>query len=271
MDSAFRKHWPEYCMEAALLGAFMISACAFAVILYHPDSTVGNTIESDLLRRCLMGVAMGATAVALIYSPWGKQSGAHMNPALTLTFWRLGKIAPTDAACYIVFQSLGGALGVLTVRMVANDALAHPAIHYVATTPGAWGEIAALAGETVISFTMMFAVLASNAVAPVAPYTGIIAGTLVMLFITFEAPISGMSINPARTFASAVVSGDWRGFWIYVAGPLVGMSAAAELFPRVRTWSGESCAKLHHRNHKRCIFCEYQHSRRKRTAGHTAH
>src|SRR6201997_3928454 len=89
--SAATNHWPEYLMEAACLGLFMVSACSFTVLLQHPGSIVRQMIPSAFLRRALTGVAMGLTAIALIYSPWGKQSGAHFNPSVTLTFFRLGK------------------------------------------------------------------------------------------------------------------------------------------------------------------------------------
>ena len=75
MLRAIRQHWPEYLMEAAGLGFFMISACAFAVFLTHPRSPVLAWIESAVVRRSLMGLAMGCTAIAIVYSPWGKQSG----------------------------------------------------------------------------------------------------------------------------------------------------------------------------------------------------
>jgi aquaporin Z len=85
-------------MEAAGLGLFMLSACAFTALLYHQCSLIGRSLESQILRRVLMGLAMALTAVAIIYSPWGRRSGAHLNPAVTLTFWRLGKVAGWDAA-----------------------------------------------------------------------------------------------------------------------------------------------------------------------------
>src|SRR5947209_10287552 len=77
-------HWPEYLIEAAGLGLFMLSACTFGVLLEHPMSPVSAWIESPMARRALIGIAMGLTAIGIVYSPWGKRSGAHLNPALTL-------------------------------------------------------------------------------------------------------------------------------------------------------------------------------------------
>jgi len=92
MADALRHHWPEYVIEAAGLGLFMVSAFMFGALLEHPASLAHQAIPDPLARRFLMGLAMGATAVGIIYSPWGKQSGAHINPSVTLTFLRLGKI-----------------------------------------------------------------------------------------------------------------------------------------------------------------------------------
>src|SRR6185437_2275530 len=100
MLAALKSHWPEYLMEAGCLGLFMISAFAFGSLLEHPASPVHRAIPHPLLRRSLMGLAMGTTAICIIYSPWGKQSGAHINPATTLTFYRLGKISRPDAILY---------------------------------------------------------------------------------------------------------------------------------------------------------------------------
>jgi len=89
-------------MEAAETGSFMVSACVFGVVLEHPASPVHKAIGNPNERRALMGLAMGLTAVAIIYSPWGKQSGAHFNPAVTLTFLRLGKVKRTDAVFFMM-------------------------------------------------------------------------------------------------------------------------------------------------------------------------
>src|SRR4029453_13228598 len=82
--AALRRHWPEYLMEAAGLGVFL-PACLFTTLLEHPGSPVRQGIAAPVLRRVLMGLAMGATAVGIVYSRWGQPSGAHPNPSVPLT------------------------------------------------------------------------------------------------------------------------------------------------------------------------------------------
>jgi aquaporin Z len=84
------------------------------------------------------------------------------------------------------------------------------------------------------------------------------AGTLVFLYITFEAPLSGMSINPARTLASAWPSGIWTSGWLYFTAPVLGMLLAAQIYLLVAHASARACPKLHHGLKQRCIFCGHQ-------------
>src|SRR5882724_5998810 len=121
MGDTLRKHWPEYLMEACELGIFMVSASVFTILLYHPSSPALQAIPNEFIRRILMGVAIGGTLVALVYSPWGKQSGAHMNPAFTLVFLHLRKVAPWDAAFYAIAQFGGGLTGILLVAGVSSN------------------------------------------------------------------------------------------------------------------------------------------------------
>jgi aquaporin Z len=251
-------HWPEYGMEAALLGLFMVSACAFTVLLEHPASPARQGIADPFFRRALTGCAMGATAIALIYSPWGKQSGAHFNPAVTLTFWRLGKVARRDAGAYVASQFVGGALGVLLSAAALGPLLAHPVVRYAVTIPGPGGVALAWVAELTITFVLMSVVLHATNRPRVARYTGLLVGLLVAGYITFEAPLSGMSMNPARTLASALGARDWTALWVYFTAPPLGMLAAAEAYLRVRGAGAVFCAKLHHQNARRCIFCEHQ-------------
>jgi aquaporin Z len=230
-------HWPEYLIEAAGLGVFMVSACAFGTLLEDPGSVLRQwwpaLLTDPFLRRCLMGLAMGATAVAILYSPWGKRSGAHINPAVTLCFWRLGRIGSTDAVAYVVFQFLGGTVGVLLSATVVGAGLSHPAVNYVVTVPGREGVVVALLSEVAICFVMMSSVLTLSSYSRLQHFTGLACATLLALDIAFESPLSGTSLNPARTFASAAVAGVWTDAWIYFVAPPLGMLAAAEMHARL--------------------------------------
>ena len=246
-------------MEAAGLGIFMISACAFATLLEYPGSPVHQGLPNPFLRRTLMGIAMGLTAIGIIFSPWGKQSGAHINPAITVTFFRLGKIEPWDAFFYVGAQFLGGVAGVLLATAVLGALLAHPSVNFVATLPGPGGAGIAFLAEFVISFGLMLVVLIASNTPNLARYTGLFAGVLVATYITVEAPHSGMSMNPARSFGSALPPQLWQFLWIYFTAPPLGMLLAAELYIRARGIQQVICAKLHHHNDKRCIFhCGYK-------------
>jgi aquaporin Z len=252
---SLRAHWPEYLMEAALLGAFMVSACVFGALYEFPQSPVHQAIHSSLLRRLLMGVSMGMTAIAIIYSPWGKQSGAHINPSVTVTFFRLGKIKFWDAVFYMASQFTGAIVGVLGVAYFLGREVSDPAVRYVVTVPGEHGVWIALLAESFIAFILMSVVLHASNHHKFERFTGIFAGLLVATYITLEAPFSGMSMNPARTLGSAVPAEVWDGLWVYLTAPPLAMLAAAEVYLWRSGKLAVKCCKLHHNNDKRCIFC----------------
>jgi aquaporin Z len=259
MTDALQKHWPEYLMEAAELGLFMFSACAFTVLLYHPSSPVAQTIHDGVWRRLLMGTAMGSTAIAIIFSPLGKRSGAHFNPSVTWTFFRLGKIEARDAAFYTLFQFGGGIAGIMLASLTLGKLVAHQSVNYAPTLPGRGGPIIAFFAELLISFILMSVVLRVSNTKRIARWTGIFAGALVATYITIESPISGMSMNPARTFSSALGAHLWMSLWIYFVAPPLGMLLAAEVYRRLNASRTVACAKLHHHNNTRCIFrCNFE-------------
>ena len=259
MFHALRRHWPEYLIEAAGLGTFMISACVFTVLLMHPASPLALRIADPLWKRAVIGIAMGLTAIALIYSPWGEQSGAHFNPSVTIAFFRLGKIAPADAFFYVVSQFTGAVVGVLICVVLLRRWLSDPQVNYAITTPGQRGATVAWVSEFLISFLLMTTVLVSSNSKRLAALTGVFAGVLVAAYITVEAPLSGMSMNPARTLGSALPAHAWKGWWIYFTGPPVGMLVAATIYTKLRGAHSVICAKLHHGEGERCIFnCGYR-------------
>jgi aquaporin Z len=254
-------HWPEYASEGVGLGLFMISACTFGTVLTHPESPVVRLVRNPTLLRALMGMAMGSTAAALIYSKFGKRSGAHLNPSTTLTFLRLGKVAPIDALIYISAQFAGAILGVYASSIAIGRWLAHPAVDYVVTLPGPYGQFWAFFAESTITFLLMSVILRVSNKPKLNRYTGLFAASLVMIYISIEAPISGMSMNPARTFGSALSAANWTAIWIYFTAPPLGMLLAAQFYVRSRGRGQPGrvlCAKLYHDNRERCIFrCDY--------------
>jgi len=199
---------------------------------------------------------MGLTAIGLIYSPWGRRSGAHLNPAVTLAFLRLNKMHPLDALGYILAQFCGGLMGVFAVRLLLGASFSSPPVAWVVTLPGSAGPLAAFVAESVISAGLMYTVLRVSASRRSAAWTGVTAGALIALYVTFEAPISGMSMNPARSFASAAPAGNWQQLWIYFVAPVLGMQAGAQL--HLLRNGRTACAKLMHTPLERCIHCGFE-------------
>jgi aquaporin Z len=263
--TALRCHWPEYVMEGAELGLYMLAACMCVGLFQYPTSPIHQALPDPTLRRVLLGMAMGGTAIGIIYSPLGQRSGAHLNPAVTLTYFRLGKVAFWDAAFYAAAHFTGGLLGVGLARVALGELLAHPSVRYAVTVPGRSGVGVAFLAEAVISFLQMSLVLRFSNTPRLARLSGLCAGAMVATYISLEAPYSGMSMNPARTFASALPAQIWAALWVYFTAPPLGMLVAAELYVRQHGLHQVLCAKLHHHNTKRCIF--HCHWRQESVAG----
>jgi len=181
-----------------------------------------------------------------------------MNPAFTLNFFLLGKIERWDAAFYSIAQFIGGAAGVLASALLAGAPVRHSSVNYAVTITGSGGPAVAFAAEFVISFALMSTVLVVSNNKRLSRFTGFFAGTLLVLYITLEAPLSGMSMNPARTLGSALSAHEWTALWVYFSAPPLAMVLAGQLY-RLRLGANRVfCAKLHHHNNERCIFrCNY--------------
>jgi aquaporin Z len=247
-----RTTWRAWLAEATAIGAFMIAALVCTVAIEHPASPLRQLVADATARRALMGLAMGSTAIALIYSPLAAVSGAHMNPAVTLAFVRLGRLGWADAAAYVAAQCAGATVATWAAARVLGRWASDPAVNFVATQPGAAGAAAAGAAEATIAFLMCALVLAVSSRPATMRLTGLAAGTFVMAAIVVEAPLSGMSMNPARSLGPAIVSGQFPAFWIYVLAPIAGMQLAAGLHA---AGARRGCPTLHHPPRARCVFC----------------
>jgi aquaporin Z len=230
VSRALALHWPEFLIEAFALGTFMVSASVVTTALEYPGAFLRQAIGNGALRLGLIGIGMGGTAVALMYSPWGQRSGAHMNPAVTLAFLSLKRIAPVNALLYILAQFVGGYVGVLLCELVLGTPFRAPPVEYIVTVPGPPGAAIAFGAEFAIAFIMMFAILMISNDARWSRYAGVAAGVLISAYVLCESPLSGFSMNPARTFASALPAHVWRGLWIYFSAPVIAMWLAARAF-----------------------------------------
>lgn len=224
---AFRQNWSRYLMEGAELGIFMSVALLLALGLEYPLSRLHQAIPSPLLRRFLFGLGIGVTVVILIYCTWGRQSGAQFNPAVTLAMLHLHRIEPWDAFFYIVAQFAGGLSGVLLAAAPFWKASQHKKVKFVVTEPGKLGVAVAFAAKFVISLILLATLRLVYHSDLLKPSLGYFAGILLCVYITFESPLSGMSLNPARSVASAIPAKSWKAMWIYFIAPPLAMWLAA--------------------------------------------
>ena len=227
----------------------MLAACLATALLF--DSAYAP--RNPWLARGCMGVAMAATAIAIIKSPWGQASGAQFNPAITFTFYRLGKIGTYDAAFYIASQFVGGLGGVWFSALLLGARIRSQHVNYAVTVPGLGGQAGAFAAELFMAALLMTVVLYTSNRPKLAPWTTWLVGLLIANYILFLAPVSGFSINPARTLASAIPAHVYTGLWIYFAAPLLGMLGAAEAYVRLSKPHGVPDGRRHYFSHRHLV------------------
>lgn len=230
---SWKKNNHKYLMEGILMALFMFSIAVMGTVLEHPASPIYQTLPWAWVRRLLMGISAGLSLVLLIYSPWGQTSGAHLNPAVTLAYWQIGKISIFNAVGYIVAQFSGACIGMALAVCSFGNALSHPNVEYIATQPGHAGLSAAFVAEWTLSFLLMFVVRITSLKEQWSKWTGIFVGCFVFLFVLVESPISGTSLNPARTLSASLFANQMRGLWIYFIAPPLGMWCAVEVIRQV--------------------------------------
>ncbi|MBW3566035.1 MAG: aquaporin [Acidobacteria bacterium] len=255
-----KEHLPEYFAEFAGTAIMMAIGTGAIVFMWSEGSMMTELIPSEALRRLATGVLFAGGATLVVISRLGQRSGGHLNPAMTLAFWWKGQVAPPDLFAYAGAQIAGALLGVWIVAMVGGAAA--ESVQWGITLPGAGYSVPeAFLAEAVITFLLVFLVLFCVSNQRFAAATPFLAGALVAFLVWVEAPISGTGLNPARSFAPALVSARFEHHWLYWIAPAVGAIAAVVLFARtVDTAERPGCAKLFHTERYRCIFlqCAYE-------------
>ena len=244
----------EYVGTALLLLVGLSAVCAdFAV-----RSPVASALPDSNVRRLLTGIIFAGTVTAIVYSPLGRRSGGHLNPAVTLAFWLLGKITSRSAMFYVAAQIAGALTGAALVLAIWGGWATN--VQVGATVPKDGGPVAALAAETAITFLLVSLILNFVDRPHLMAFTGAAVGTLVAFFVFVEAPVSGASLNPARTLGPAVVGGTFTDLWVYLVGPPLGALSAALLYRHRR--STVACGNLHHTDTVVCRFIDCQYTPR---------
>ena len=246
-----------YVCELAGTALMLFVGVAAVAFMWGAGSPVPE-IANPLLRRLVTGLLFAGGATAVVYSPLGQRSGAHINPAITLAFWALGKIGTRDAVAYAGAQFAGATIGVAAAAAAWPELVR--SVQFAATTPGeGWRWTGAFVAEAVATFLLAFTVFICINKPRLASRTGLIAGALVAVMVMLEAPVSGTSVNPARSFAPALFVPIFRDQWLYFVAPPLGALIAARIF-RDRWGESTVCAKLYHTAKYPCPFatCGYR-------------
>jgi MIP family channel proteins len=202
---------------------------AFALVFAGCGAAVTNARYHGALGSVGIALVFGLVIMVMIYAT-GHLSGAHINPAVTVAFTLTRHFPARDAAAYIAAQVAGATAGALLLLAVWTD---RPA-SLGATTPSI-GNGSALVYEIVLTAFLMFVIMAvATDTRAVGAAAAIAIGATVGLDALFGGPVTGASMNPARSFGPALAAGEWRAFWVYVVGPLVGAAVGAFAYQAVR-------------------------------------
>jgi aquaporin Z len=254
LGDAVMAHWREYLMEASELGTLMLCICLFGTFLYSSASPMARFALSRSENGAMMAIGVAGTTLLIIRSPFGRRSGAHFNPAITLTYLWLGRIHRWDALFYVAAQFWGALTGVFVARQVLGLSLSSEPVHYVVTVPGGYGSATAFLAEFLLSGLLMGVVLFATNHRVLARFSPLLVAAVTVFYYAICSSISGFSVNPARTFSSAVFASIWWGTWIYFVAPCLGMLAAAAVYIRAFGPSRVYCAKVFHDLHSPCPF-----------------
>lgn len=224
----YGRHFEEYASEFIGTAFHIFALVAVVGLMFSPHSPMIADIPSKPFRLLIAGFLIGASGALVAISPLGRLSGGHINPAITIGFWALGRIHTKDVIGYIVSQMAGGALGV-AVAAVLIPSLARPVNCAVLIPVVGLSDLATFGYEVAATFvlaTVIFSFVSSKRFmryTPAAiPFT---AGFLVW----WDGAVSGAGLNPARWFGPAIFERDWHLGWAYVLGPIAGSLLAALL------------------------------------------
>ena len=245
-------HWPEY--GAELVGtAWNVFAGLSGVVFNSPGMPGARLIPDASLRLWVTGLAFAGSGSLYTISPWGRLSGSHLNPSVTLGFCALGKVRWHDGLGYVLAQFAGGALAAMLLALVwGGHALA---VGYGVTLPGAGYRVSdAFWVEFLMTFSYLLAIFFFVSRRALLRWTPLMNWFVVSGLVWVGAPVSGTSLNPARSYGPALVAGEWHAQWIYYVAPPAGALGAAVFFRVAVSGRRILTAKLYHSALYRSVF-----------------
>ncbi len=246
-------------MESAQIGALMLCICFCATLLYASESPLRAVAIRTSVKPFVMGTAVALCTFVITRSRFGRRTGAHLNPSLTVTYFFFRRVHRWDALNYIVFQFAGALAGVWVARWVLHDGLAMPPVRYAVTVPGNHGPAIALLSEFLLSGLLMGVVLFASNRKRLVSFSPLLVALLTIGYYGFCSSLSGFSVNPARSVSSALFAFIWQGIWIYLTAPTLGMLAAASVYTRLARPGRIYCAKVFHDVESPCPFiCDFK-------------
>ncbi len=238
-------HWAEWGAEGLGTAILVLGGLSAVCLDFGARSPVLHLVPSSSLRLLITGLLFAGTGSLVAVSPLGRLSGAHLNPSVTLAFWTSGHVSRSDLLGYWASQFLGALLGVGVLRLAWGHVAGSLQDGRTAPHPGVT-PIAALVIEALLTAVLILAIFATTSSARTARLTPLVLWIVIALLVWRGAPYTGCSMNPARSLAPAVISGDFSSLWIYLVGPILGAVVAAWLFVMAPLGLRPVTAKLYH-------------------------
>jgi aquaporin Z len=185
------------------------------------------------------------TGSLVAISPWGRLSGAHLNPCVTLAFWSSGHVSRSDLLGYLIAQVIGALIAVAGLRLLWGRVAVSVKDGLTSPHPGV-SVVAAIAIEALMTAILILAIFVLTSSARTARWTPLAIWIVIALLVWRGAPYTGCSLNPARSLGPAVISGRYGELWIYLVGPPLGALTCAWLFVKARSGRRPVTAKLFH-------------------------
>jgi aquaporin Z len=228
-------HLAEWSAELAGTFVLVFGGLSAVVVDFAPPSPVASVVPSPSLRLLLTGMLFAGCGSLVAITPMGRRSGAHLNPAVTVAFWLQRHLHPHDLLAYVAAQCTGGVLAVVALREAWGRRAGE--VRFGLTAPGRGLGAAQAAGlEALMTAVLILTIFAFVSSSKTARWTPLAVWVVVAVLVWKGAPYTGTSLNPARSLGPAVVAADWRSFWVYVIGPLVGSVGAVAVWavvPRI--------------------------------------